>query len=217
PHGRKQVAYADWKASLFSNLETSRFIRKDGVVTFDFQPLPELAEMRRSMYVGKKKVLDDDYLKRLTPLSLALWYMDDANFTVRSKGLQARTEGGSGRVEICIEAMEEATRDRLVAYLADTWGVRGKLLTRGATSQTVLQFPTSESAKFQALIAPFVHPSMEYKLLPRFRGKFAVEPVAVPLRYELMTMPVIDIHRKPPIRSMRKFDIEVEESHNYFV
>src|ERR1019366_1148581 len=34
---------------------------------------------------------------------------------------------------------------------------------------------------------------------------------------ELMAMPVTDIHRKPPTRSMRKFDIEVEGSHNYFV
>jgi len=216
-HGEKQVAYADWKASLFGNLETSRFIRQDGIVTYDFQPLPELAETRQSMYIGKKKVLDDDYLKRLTPLSLALWYMDDACFTVRSKGLQARTEGGSGRVEICVEAMEETSRDRLVAYLADTWGLHANLQSRGAAKVAVLQFPTSESAKFQALIAPFVHPSMEYKLLPRFRGKFAVEPMTIPVRYELMTMPIIDIHVKPPTRSMRKFDIEVEESHNYFV
>jgi len=31
--------------------------------------------------------------------------MDDGCFTVRSKGVQARTEGGSGRIDICVEAM----------------------------------------------------------------------------------------------------------------
>ena len=31
--------------------------------------------------------------------------MDDGSFTVRSKGLQERTRGGSGRIEICVEAM----------------------------------------------------------------------------------------------------------------
>ena len=56
-----------------------RHVRADGVVTFDFQPLPELADLRRSVYVEGKKVFDDDYLKGLTPLSLALWYMDDAS------------------------------------------------------------------------------------------------------------------------------------------
>ena len=216
-HGAKQVAYADWKASLFENIESSRNLRRDGVVTYDFQPLPELAATRESVYVAGKKVFDDQYLKQLTPLSLALWYMDDAGFTLRSKGLQARTEGGSGRAEICIEAMEPATRERLVAYLADTWDLRAKLTFRGKQGKAVLQFPTAETAKLQALIAPFVHPSMDYKLLPRFRGKFAVEPVFVPMRWELMEMPVVDIHRKPPTRSMRRFDIEVEGSHNYLV
>ncbi len=58
---------------------------------------------------------------------------------------------------------------------------------------------------------------MEYKLLPAYRGRFAVEPVFAPMRYELVALPVTDIHVKPPTRSMRRFDIEVEDSHNYFV
>ena len=48
------------------------------------------------MYLGDgKKHLSDDYLKALTPLALAVWYMDDGGFTVRSKGVQERTAGGS--------------------------------------------------------------------------------------------------------------------------
>ena len=42
-------------------------------------------------------------------------------------------------------------------------------------------FNNAETAKFQAHIAPYVHPSMEYKLLPRFRDYFAVEPEFVPM------------------------------------
>jgi recombination protein RecA len=216
-HCRQQVEYADWKASLFGNIERGRYVREDGVVVYDFQSMPELAELRQSVYVGGKKVFDDDYLKGLTPLSLALWYMDDACFTVRPKGLQERTEGGSGRVDICVEAMDEATRKRLIAYLADTWDLRAKLIASGSTAKAVMQFPTKETEKLQALIAPFIHPSMEYKLLPRYRGQFAVEPVFTPMRYELMAMPVTDIHKKPRTRSMHRFDIEVEGSHNYFV
>ena len=216
-HCARQAPYAEWKASLFANVSCSHKVRDDGVVTYDFQPLPELAALRQSVYVGGKKVFDDDYLKGLTPMSLALWYTDDANFTLRSKGLQARTEGGSGRVNICIEAMEPQTRERLVAYLKDTWQIRADLVEVGSVHKTVLRFSTGESAKLQALIAPFVHPSMDYKLLPRFRGRFAVDPVFVPTRYELMAMPIVDIHQKPPTRSMRRFDIEVEGSHNYLV
>jgi recombination protein RecA len=126
-----------------------------------------------------------------------------------------RSREGSGRADICIEAMEAGTRRRLVEYLADTWGIRPKLISRAG--KAVLVFPKDETAKLHALIAPFMHPSMDYKLLPRYRGRFAVEPVFRSMRYELVPMPVRAIGWKPPTRSMRRFDIEIEGSHNYFV
>ena len=181
----------------------------------DVQPLTELAELRDAVYVIGKKVLNDDYLKLLTPLSLAVWYMDDGGFTIRSKGLQERTAGGSGRAEICIEAMSPDTRERVARYLLDTWGLRVKLFDRAG--KAMLQFPTAETAKLHALIAPFVHPSMEYKLLPRYRGRFGVEPVFAEPRQVLTPMKVTSIKVKPPTRSMHKFDIEVGGTHNYFV
>jgi recombination protein RecA len=216
-HCDAQSEYADWKASLFGNVGVSRFVREDKVVTYDFQAMPELAELRQSVYIDGKKFLSDDYLKALTPLSLALWYMDDANFDIRSKGLQKRTEGLTGRAVICVEDIEEGTRERLVSYLADTWGIHATLKASGATNVAILVFNNAETAKLQALIAPYVHPSMEYKLLPRFRGKFAVEPEFVPMSYQLVPMPVVDIRVKPKTRSMNRFDIEVEDSHNYLV
>jgi recombination protein RecA len=216
-HGNKQVAYCDWKASLFANLNVSRSTNANGAVFCDVQALPELAELREAVYVGAKKVLSQDYLKQLTPLSLALWYQDDGTFTLRSKGLQTRTEGGSGRSEICVEAMEGSTRKRLVEYFADTWGINVKLVSRGARQQAVLQLSTEETAKFHALIAPFVHPSMEYKLLPRFRGRFDVKPVFAPMERRLMPLPITKIGPKSPSRNTHRFDIEVEGSHNYFV
>jgi recombination protein RecA len=216
-HCAAQTEYADWKASLFSNLESSRFVRDDGVVTFDFHSLPELGELRKSAYGDRKKSLDEDYLKSLTPLSLALWYMDDASFVIRSKGLQERTKDLSGRVVICVEAMEEATRERLVSYLADTWGIRVTLREGGAAKKAILVFNNAETAKLHALIAPFVHPSMEHKLLPRFRGQFSVRAEFVPMRYQLVALPIVDVRVKPKTRSMNRFDIEVEGSHNYLV
>jgi recombination protein RecA len=139
--------------------------------------------------------------------------MDDGSFSLRAKGVQRRTRDGSGRAEICIQAMEPSTRTRLLAYLADTWGIRAKLIQRAG--KAVLIFPKDETAKLHALIAPFVHPSMQYKLLPRYRGQFQVEPVFAPRRDELMPMPVLAVEPKPPYGSTHRFDIEVEGSHNY--
>lgn len=216
-HGAKQAEYGDWKASLFANIHVSRSVNAKGAVFFDCQPLPELAELREAVYVAGKKVLSHDYLKQLTPLSLAVWYMDDAGFQNRSKGTQARTAEGSGRSEICVEAMSADTQVRLREYLADTWGIQATLAQRGARQKAVLVFAKDETAKLQALIAPFVHPTMQYKLLERFQGRFAVEPVFAPVRQMLAPMPILGITVKPPTRSMHRFDIEVGGTHNYFV
>jgi recombination protein RecA len=221
-HGRgissaAQEAYADWKASLFANVGTSRSTNVEGAVFHDLAPLPELAELRAAVYLDGKKVLSEDYLKQLTPLSLAIWLMDDGCYTERAAGRQERTRSGSGRLEICVEAMEATSRARLVDYLRDTWGITGRIRSAGARGVAVLTFSKDETAKFQALVAPFVHPSMEYKLPARYRGRFGVEPAFVPVRHELMALPVIRIAIKPKTRSMHRFDIEVEGSHNYMV
>jgi recombination protein RecA len=216
-HGAEQAVYGEWKASLFENIGVSRSTNKKGAAFFDMKPLPELAEVREAVYIGnRKKHFSEDYLKALTPLSLAIWYMDDGGFTLRSKGVQQRTEGGSGRVEICVEAMTPGTRERLVAHLRDTWDLHAKLHNRGARGAAVLQFSTAETPKFHALIAPFVHPSMEYKLLPRYRGRFAVVPVFAEERKALAPMPITRIRRVRPEGQTHRFDIEVEGNHNYF-
>jgi recombination protein RecA len=217
-HGARQVEYLDWKVSLLGNIGCSRRVGARGASFADFRPLPELGELQQVVYLGDgKKHLTWDYLKALTPLALAIWYMDDACYTPRSKGLQARTAGGSGRVDICVEAMSPGSRDRLLQYLQDTHGLDCKIMARGAAGKAVLQFTTAATAQFQELIAPYVHPSMAYKLPTRLRDRFDVEPQFVEPVLRPVPARVLDVHVKPRTRSMHRFDIEVDGTHNYFV
>jgi len=217
-HGAKQAAYLDWKVEMLGNIPCSRSANATGAVFADVHPLPELAELRSAVYFGDgKKHLTWDYLKAVTPLALAIWYMDDGCFTLRSKGVQERTRGGTGRIEICVEAMSPGSRERLVQYLRDTRGLDVKLTERGAQRKNVLRFTTASTEKFQRLVAPYVHPSMAYKLLPRFRGRFTAQPEFTEPEEGLTPATILDIHVKPPTRSMNRFDIEVEGSHRYFV
>ena len=217
-HGAKQVDYLDWKVSMLGNIPVTRRTDGRGAAFADFTPLPELGELRETMYLlPKRKTLTEEYLKALTPLALAVWFMDDGSFTVRSKGLQERTAGGSGRVQFCIEAMSPGSRDRLVAYLRDTHGFDVAWRPAGAAGKAVLTFTTASSRDFLELVAPYIHPSMEYKLLPVLRGRFSVAPEFVEPTQALVPARVLDVHVKPPTRSMRKFDIEVGGTHNYFV
>jgi recombination protein RecA len=215
-HGVKQLDYLDWKASLFGNIGQTRSANAKGAGFVDLTPLPELAEIREAVYLGDgHKHLSWEYLKALTPLSLAIWYCDDGSFQVRAKGLQERTRDGSGRSEICVEAMSPGSRERLVEHLAATFDLHPRLSLRGARRKAVLSFGKDDTTKLHELIAPYVHPSMEYKLLERFRGRFAVEPEFVEPTLLPVPAPVLEVKVKPRTRSMHRFDIEVEGSHNY--
>ena len=215
-HGAKQAPYLEWKASLLENIPNYRWENAKGAVFADFTPLAELGELREIVYQGDgKKHLSWDYLKKLTPLALAIWYMDDGSFTVRSKGVQERTQGGSGRITICVEAMSPGTRDRLTQYLRETHGLEVKLIQSGALRKAVLIFTTAASAKFQKLVAPYIHPSMDYKLLPRFRGSFAVEAEFVEPVIRPVPAKVLEIKPRVGYPIMSRYDIEVEGSHNY--
>ncbi|WP_283616258.1 intein-containing recombinase RecA [Mycolicibacterium poriferae] len=217
-HGAKQVDYLQWKVDLLGNVKHSIRENDKGSRFADFTPLAELGELRRAVYLGDgKKFLSEDYLKALTPLALAVWYMDDGGFTVRSKGLQQRTEGGSGRIEICVEAMSEGSRERLCDFLRDVHGLDVRLRYAGTRGKAVLVFSTAATAKFQEIVAPYMAPSMEHKLLPRFRGLGTVAPQFVEPGQRLVPARVLDVHVKPHTRSMNRFDIEVEGNHNYFV
>ncbi|OBJ90977.1 intein-containing recombinase RecA [Mycobacterium asiaticum] len=217
-HGSKRLEYLRWKTALLGNIQHTVRENAKGASFVDFTPLPELAELRRAVYLGDgKKFFSEEYLKALTPLALAVWYMDDASFSLRSKGLQQRTDGGTGRIEICVEAMTEGTRVRLCDYLRDTYGMDVRLRTAGSAGKAVLTFSTASSSKFQELVAPYMAPSMEYKLLPRFRGQSKVVPEFVEPTQALVPARILDVHVKPHTRSMNRFDIEVEGNHNYFV
>ncbi|MFZ2529092.1 MAG: intein-containing recombinase RecA [Rhodococcus sp. (in: high G+C Gram-positive bacteria)] len=210
--------YLDWKIELLGNIGCSTRVNEKGAKFADFTPLPELAELQRAVYLGDgKKFLSEEYLKALTPLALAVWYMDDGSLSVRSEGLQERTAGGSGRIEFCVEALSEGSRVRLRDYLRDTHGLDVKLRLAGAGKMTYLTFGTAASAAFQEIVAPYMAPSMEYKLLPRFRGQSTVTPVFIDPEQRLVPARVLDVHVKPQTRSMHRFDIEVEGNHNYFV
>jgi recombination protein RecA len=217
-HGARQRDYLDWKVSLLGNIPCSRREDSRGAVFADFTPLPELGELQQAVYLGDgKKTISWEYLKALTPLALAIWFMDDGSFTVRSQGLQERTAGGSGRVQFCIEAMTAGSRDRLVDYRKDTHGFGVSWRPAGAAGKAVLTFDTASSRRFLDLIAPYVHPSMDHKLLPGQRGQFSVEPQFVEPTMRPVPARVLDVHVKPKTRSMHRFDIEVEGSHSYFV
>jgi recombination protein RecA len=208
-HGSKQNAYAEWKAALLEGVPLTISPHAKGGLMVETTSLVELDELRESVYLAGKKIFSWDYLKELTPFALAVWYMDDGSFAVRGK------DGSAGRSDICVEAMDKGSQRRLHALLEESYGLSCKLIDRAG--KAVIVFDRDGTEALHELIAPYVPEAMSYKLLQHHRGKgsVVVEP-AQPTR-RLAAVPILDIHVKPPTRSMRRFDIEVDGHHNYLV
>ncbi len=222
-HGPRQVDYAQWKADLFANIGTTVSAHAGGGIEVSTSPLTELGELHDGVYVGAAgkrgaKRFSADFLKTVGPLGLAIWYQDDFGFIVRSLGKQTRTREITGRADVCVDAMEPETQERVAEWLRDTWNLPCRLTTRGALQSRCIVLTAEATSRLHALIAPFVHPSMAYKLLPQYRGRFGVEAVFAPPHRTLLPMPIIKIEATPPNgKQTHRFDIEVEGSHNYFV
>jgi recombination protein RecA len=212
----------DWKLSLLDNVPYSAYENKKGAKFVDFRATPQLFPIWEEVYSptgGKRNVkkISKDYLASLSPLSWAVYLMDDGHFDYRTEGLQERTEGGSGRISFCVDALTELSQRNLHEFLLENLGVENKLLTNSVGSTSV-NLNVNGTKTFMKLVAEHVHPSMEYKLLPVYRGLFKDSGLEKIETYSTVSEAVIvDIYEKPKTRSMRKFDLEIEGNHNYFV
>ncbi len=205
-HDLKQKQYLEWKASLFKNIPHS-ISNYEKSIKFDLMPLFELYPLRKEMYKGKYKFLSADFLSKLTPLSLAIWYMDDAHLDIRDS---AQTKA---RIVICIEKIQPESRVQLQNLLENRYDIQTIIRKQGG--KTILSFDQKNTNKFLSLIKNFILFSMDYKLLPVYRGKFSIKPIFSNVVLKPISLPVLDVKIKPRTRSMIRFDIGVPKTHNF--
>ena len=205
-HSLKQKGYLAWKTSFFKNIPHSVYEDKKSV-KFDMTPLPELYAMRSSMYRDNRKHLSPDFLSALTPLSLAIWYQDDGHLDIRNKAKD------KGRVTICVEAIELRDRVAFQELLAERYGIKVRLGACGGNAYFFFDQPNSE--RFMQLIRFYVHPSMQYKMLPHHRHPLVIKPKYDEPRRVASAVPILRVTEKPRTRSMQRFDIKVRGYHNF--
>ena len=206
-HGAKQKQYLLWKASLFKNIKHCIYKNQKKGLNFDITPLAELYDLRQKIYQGKYKYLTADFVANLTPLSLAVWYMDDGYLDIRDK---TKTKG---RIAICVERIHPSSRLLLQGFLKTKYDIQVKIRYQGGKAG--LYFDQHNSDKFLFLIRRHIYPIMDYKLLPKYRGGFFVQPSFSETVIKPFGVPILKINIKPPTRSMIRFDIGVRGAHNF--
>ena len=210
-HGEPQKDYLRWKHEMLAPFASP--IRRTGNGWgFDTVAMPVLAELRADYYGdGGGRLAAARILDRLDGRGLAVWYGDDGSFS----GSYARW--GKGKAVLYNTALSGESRARVVAVFERLGIGRPRDDGRG------FWFNSEQSARLHALIAPYLHPSLDYKLHPSQRGKFTWQPALdeseLSGRERLRAVPARILKRyvKPRTRSTHRFDLEIEGHHTYLV
>ncbi len=210
-HGEKQTEYANWKYEMLSPL-TREFGKVGNGQGFDTFSAATFADFRSHLYNEQgKRTISDDVLNALDARGLAAWYSDDGSFAGNFE------RWGNGKSSLYNASLKGADREKVVDYFERIGIGRPKDFGRG------FRFSGEQTHCLHEMIAPFIHPSMQYKIHPKLRGKFCWLPSDEKLTREdlkyLRAVParITKIYKKPPTRSMKRFDLEIEGNHTYLV
>jgi len=155
-HGLPQKDYALVKAEALKSLGASVSERKnkgfgDTTVSITTSCLMCLVNVRELMYRGGTKIPNYGILNRLTPLGLAIWWMDDGSY-----------KGNSGSLHT--EGFSKEGNYMLSDFMLDKWGVSFVPTLDSARTLWYLRLRKSELDKWIKIIQPFVFNCMKFKV-----------------------------------------------------
>jgi uracil-DNA glycosylase family 4 len=212
-HSARQEAYARHKAELLAEL-SPRVTHLNvsavagGPAAYPVVHVRTLAHrslgLLRSEFYRPKKRVPPWMAERLTPLMVAIWFMDDGHLRIRP--------GRRPLAEIATYGFSEEDHRVLVAGLA-----RLGLESRVTGKRQKLVFGVAATATLSELIAPYVPPSMRYKVHPEVEPRVPFDPTrTVPGDAEVFfdeadVRDVTDRYRS----DVTFFCIHVEKTHNF--
>ncbi len=222
-HGHRQRDYCEWKHEMLAPFSNNVGPTGAGV-GFDTIPMYQLRWLHDAVYAkAGGRTINEKLLAGLDERSIAAWYCDDGTFSGHYK------RWGHGKAEICAKALSADDRGRL-AVRCEELG-----MGRPTVTDVGLLFSGERTRMFHEKIAPYVHPSLDYKLHPNLRGRFAWDPdtsdahlngTRLKTRTRLRPVPMKVLrkyrkpapppqHERPPQR--RRYDLQVEGNHTYLV
>ena len=216
-HGEKQREYCEWKHEMLAPFAHAIAPTGNGI-GFDTMPMRQLQPVHDGIYATSGgRTVSDELIEQLDERAVAAWYCDDGSFS----GSYERW--GHGKAVIYCSALSNDDKQRLATKLEQLG------MGRPTVRDRELLFSGERAHQLHEKIAPFVHPSLDYKLHPSFRGKFGWHPdtsdahlngTRLKSRTSLRPMPmkVVRKYRKPPTpRKRDRFDLQIEGNHTYLV
>jgi recombination protein RecA len=215
-HAERQREYCAWKQDMLAPFAHAIVPTGNGI-GFDTIPMGQLAGLHGAAYGAQGRQVSDGMLQAIDARAVAVWYGDDGTFSGSFE------RWGHGKAEIGCVSLPMPDKERLADRLAELG------MGRPTVGERKLTFSGERTRALHEQIAPYLHPSLDYKLHPDFRGRFQWQPDhsdahlnghRLAMRTQLRAVPMRitrkELRQAEP-RHRTRFDIEVEGNHSYLV
>ncbi|NRH21523.1 hypothetical protein HOO68_05790 [Candidatus Gracilibacteria bacterium] len=169
--GAQQFQYLLWKMQLLYpfvgsyNIILGTSTSGRTIVHAQSLGIHELYHVHKDLYAWKdnrwKKTVRLNVLRRLSPLSLAWWYQDDGHLDTKN--------GQIHKVSLATCGFPYAEQKLIQQYFAEAWKIQVEVYDH-AGRYYCINMDKENGEKFIALIAPFIHPIMRYKVDPSHKS-----------------------------------------------
>ena len=210
-HCRQQEEYVRLKAAALRELRPtvvdSAYSDQTGkqhlTITCRTRATRALRIMRRRFYGETGKRVPEDF--RMTPLSLAVWFLDDGYTRVKSRNC--------AMAEIAAHSFTPGDISRLIERLCRDLGISAYVRE---TSPGRIHFDAGATLRLSEAIAPYCPESMRYKLHPHVHDRFPYDPSQwAPGEPETLFDDVVVTEATWDGKDATFFCIDVEDTHSF--
>lgn len=168
-HSEKQKDYLLWKVNWLADYFTQQLwtaVRKGQQFSSDTEAQndrvlraytissichPSFTEIWKLLYKDGRKSISMELLKKLTPLGIAVWFMDDGSCCGR--GLQ-----------LCTDCFPLKEQELICKYFSEYWNIDFKILPIKSRGHYRLRLNKKPAERFIELVKPYMLPFFDYKI-----------------------------------------------------
>ena len=227
--GEKQTEYFNYKVHLLNSEYVTTQEQKSGYVPnnkVNVCSIPNDYLIMQSLYDDKSidedghLVLTEKFCEKLTPLSLAIWYMDDGTCRHLNNEVYKSNTKQSPAIEISSNSfnLEEV---ELLSKVLWKFNIDNSIKTINRNGKTYLAnyITVKGTPDFMRLIAPYVPENMRYKLTDEIRNSISFNQLDSFKKEKhiifdkILSISKIEISKYSHGKTF--YDLEIEKNHNF--
>lgn len=175
-HSEAQREFLEWKIDLLSKfgfknngvkeyISTCGYNKGNKVLYSQMSLNPTIKALRRTVYTPKKHITRR-LLNWLTPIGLAIWYMDDGCINVNTSKQRSSIQH-TIKIATCVDL---DTAQVIIDYFKEVWDVQFRPFKEGKGTYSIASSTESDCAAFIQIIRPYIQqvPSLLYKIRDNF-------------------------------------------------